>query len=128
MIGYAMFGTNDKARSLDFYDAVLATLGAKRSFATPTAQFYSGGSNPLGIGVCTPYDGAAATVGNGAMIALAAANRAQVDAAHAKAVELGAKDEGAPGVRGPDPDDPAGFYGAYFRDLDGNKLCVFKYG
>ncbi|WP_422396671.1 hypothetical protein [Sphingomonas ginsenosidivorax] len=53
------------------------------------------------------------------------ATRGDVDAIHAKALELGGTDEGAPGIRGDDPD---GFYGAYFRDLDGNKLTVFRFG
>ena len=56
------------------------------------------------------------------MVALTAANREQVDNTHAKALALGASDEGAPGARSD------AFYGAYFRDLDGNKICVFKSG
>ena len=67
-----------------------------------------------------PYDGKPATVGNGMMVALAAKNTDQVDALHAKALELGGADEGAPGPRG-----DSGFYAAYFRDLDGNKLSAF---
>ncbi|RZM31344.1 MAG: VOC family protein, partial [Sphingomonas sp.] len=72
-----------------------------------------------------PYDGAAATAGNGTMVALAADSREQVDQVYAKAIELGGADEGAAGTRGPEE---MGFYGAYFRDPDGNKLCVFKMG
>jgi predicted lactoylglutathione lyase len=53
------------------------------------------------------------------MVALSAANPEQVQALHAKALQLGAQDEGAPGPRG------SGFYGAYFRDLDGNKLAAY---
>jgi hypothetical protein len=41
-------------------------------------------------------------------------------------MELGGSDEGAPGVRG--EEGPRAFYGAYFRDLDGNKLCAFRIG
>ena len=72
-----------------------------------------------------PYDGAAATAGNGTMVALAADSREQVDQVYAKAIELGGADEGAAGTRGPEE---MGFYGAYFRDLDGNKLCAFNVG
>ena len=61
----------------------------------------------------TGIDKRPATVGNGTMVALGAASREQVDAVHAKALELGGSDEGAPGQRWP------GFYAAYFRDLDG---------
>jgi predicted lactoylglutathione lyase len=74
------------------------------------------------IAVCTPYDGGRAQPGNGTMVSLAAPDRATVDRVHAKALSLGAADEGAPGERMPT------FYGAYFRDLDGNKFCVFKMG
>jgi predicted lactoylglutathione lyase len=72
--------------------------------------------------VCTPFDEQPASVGNGMMVALKAGSPEQVDQIHALALAHGGADEGAPGPRGP------GFYGAYFRDLDGNKLCVFKMG
>lgn len=72
--------------------------------------------------VIKPYDGNPATVGNGTMIALAADSTKQVDALHAKALLLGADDEGAPGMR------QSGFYCAYARDLDGNKLNFFYHG
>jgi predicted lactoylglutathione lyase len=74
------------------------------------------------IGVIIPFDGKPATVGNGVMAALAAKDRAQVDRVHALALSLGGKDEGKPGLRGDT------FYGAYFRDLDGNKLAVYHIG
>jgi len=77
------------------------------------------------LAIGKPYDGQDATVGNGTMVALAADTREQVDQVYAKAIELGGADEGAPGSRGPEQ---MGFYGAYFRDPDGNKLCVFKMG
>ena len=69
--------------------------------------------------VLKPFDGEPATAGNGTMVALSAADPAQVQALHAKALALGGQDKGAPGERG------KGFYGAYFRDLDGHKLAVF---
>ena len=68
----------------------------------------------------------AAEPGNGNMVAIVVKERAQVDALHAKALALGGTDEGAPGVRG--KEGPQAFYGAYFRDLDGNKLCAFRIG
>jgi hypothetical protein len=55
------------------------------------------------------------------MIALLAPKRALVDACHAAALKLGGADEGAPGLR---PHYHPNYYGAYFRDLDGNKICV----
>jgi predicted lactoylglutathione lyase len=77
------------------------------------------------LGQRTPYDGGTATSGNGTMVALAADSREQVDQMYAKAIELGGGDEGAPGIRGPEQ---MGFYGAYFRDPDGNKFCAYKMG
>ncbi len=70
-----------------------------------------------------PHDGNAATVGNGMMVALAVDSQEKVNALHAKALELGGTDEGAPGPRG-----DSGFYAGYFRDLDGNKLNAFFMG
>jgi predicted lactoylglutathione lyase len=72
------------------------------------------------LGVVKPYDGKAATVGNGVMIALVVDSNAKVDALYKKALALGAADEGPPGPRG-----VPGFYAGYFRDLDGNKLNCY---
>lgn len=73
------------------------------------------------LAICTPYDEQPATVGNGVMVALNAGSKEAVAKLHAKALELGGADEGAPGDRG------NGFYAGYFRDLDGNKLNFFHY-
>jgi catechol 2,3-dioxygenase-like lactoylglutathione lyase family enzyme len=121
MIGYVTIGANDLEKAKAYYDALLAELGGKRSFANDHMQGYSGHGGAM-LAVCTPNDGKAATAGNGTMFALTAPDHATVDKAYAKAMALGSKDEGAPGDRG------NGFYGAYFRDPDGNKLCVFKMG
>jgi catechol 2,3-dioxygenase-like lactoylglutathione lyase family enzyme len=122
MIGYATIGTNDLEKATKFYDAVLAALGGKRAFANERMQFYMGGSAPGMIAVCKPYDEQPASVGNGTMFGIPAADKAQVDAAYAAAMAAGAADDGAPGAR------TDNFYGAYFRDPDGNKICVFKMG
>jgi predicted lactoylglutathione lyase len=79
-----------------------------------------------GLAVTNPYNKQAATAGNGNMAAIVLNERAEVDALHAKALELGGSDEGPPGLRG--DDGPQAFYGAYFRDPDGNKLCAFRIG
>jgi len=117
MLAYATLGTRDLARAAAFYDAVLAPLAAKRPMEEP-GYFIAWGTTEHGAGLGTtyPFNKEAATTGNGTMVALHADTRAQVDAVHAKALELGGTDEGAPGERFP------GFYAAYFRDLDGNKL------
>jgi predicted lactoylglutathione lyase len=122
MIGYVTLGTNDIARAARFYDALLADLGAKRAMEMETFIAWATGPGAPMLSVIKPYDKKAATVGNGVMVALAASSKAQVDALHRRALELGAKDEGAPGPRGD------GFYAAYFRDLDGNKLNAFYIG
>ena len=128
MIGYVTLGTNDIDRARAFYDALLGELGAKRLMELPENGFtlYGTGFGRPGLAVTRPYDGEPAVAGNGNMAALAVDSRDKVDALHAKALALGGGDEGAPGLR--TPDGPAALYGAYFRDLDGNKLCVFRLG
>ena len=127
MIGYANLGTNDLAKATAFYDALFGTIGVGRLMEFPTGAIAYGASwtAPM-IAVGPPYDGKPASVGNGSMLALVMDTRAKVDALHAKALELGGMDEGAPGVRGDEGEQA--FYGAYFRDLDGNKFCAFRVG
>ena len=121
MIGYVTLGTNDMARATAFYDALLVELGAKRIDSAERFAFWGKRRGMGMLAVYTPHDGKPASVGNGVMVALGVRTREQVERTHRKALSLGAADEGAPGNRG------AAFYGAYFRDLDGNKLCVFTY-
>ena len=121
MIGYVTIGTNDFARAAKFYDQLLGLLGAKRTQDFGTFVVWSRPKGP-GVALTKPYDGKAATVGNGVMVALLMDSRDKVDALYKKAMQLGGKDEGAPGERGP------GFYAGYFRDLDGNKLNAFCMG
>ncbi len=71
--------------------------------------------------IAHPFDGKPHVAGNGQMAAFSANSRRQVDEAYRLALSSGAKDEGSPGMR---PHYHADYYGAYFRDLDGNKLCV----
>ena len=120
MIGYVTLGTNDLNKAASFYDVLLAELGGKRALELERGIIWSAGLNAPRFGVFKPFDGKPATVGNGVMISFAVASPDKVTAVYDKALELGAKDEGAPGPRGDN-----GFFGAYFRDLDGNKLCAF---
>ncbi len=123
MIGYVTIGTNDLERAKAFYDKVLEPLGGKRTFANgERMQFYGGSSTPGMIALSKPHDEQPATVGNGSMFGFPAATTEQVDATYAAAIAAGAICEGPPGQRLPT------FYGAYFRDLDGNKICAFKMG
>ena len=117
MLAYATIGTNDLSRAGAFYDALLAEVGGKRMMEEPDYFIaWSTGQEGAGLGVAVPFDKKPATVGNGCMVALQAASREQVDRVYAKALALGGTDEGPPGQRS------EGFYAAYFRDLDGNKL------
>jgi predicted lactoylglutathione lyase len=123
MIGYVTLGTNDLARAAKFYDAIARELEVGRMMETPTfIAWGKPGGGGAGIGLTRPFDGEAATVGNGVMIALEAKDKAQVDRIYRLALSLGGKDEGAPGPRG------EGFYAGYFRDPDGNKLNAFVMG
>jgi catechol 2,3-dioxygenase-like lactoylglutathione lyase family enzyme len=120
MIGYVTLGTNDLPRATAFYDALLGDLGAKRMMESDNGVYWIVAPDKPVIGVTKPYDGKQATVGNGMMIALLVDSNEKVDAIYHKALALGGTDEGAPGERG-----MPGFYAAYFRDLDGNKLNCY---
>lgn len=127
MLGYTMYGTNDLERAKTFYDALFQTVGIGRLMEFPTGAiaYGTGWDKPM-FAIGTPYDGQPATVGNGAMMALAMDSRAKVDALHAAACANGGRCDGPPGVRG--EEGPQAFYGAYFRDPDGNKFCAFRVG
>ena len=119
MIGYVTLGSNDILRAGAFYDAVLGEIGATRQMDSESFIAWSITPGTPMLGVIKPFDGGSATVGNGVMVAVAVDTRDNVDSLHRKAMAAGADDEGAPGLRGDS------FYGAYFRDPDGNKLAVF---
>jgi len=121
MLLYITLGSSDLQRSLGFYDACLGVLGLSRRITKEDEIGYAAASDPrCRLWVVTPYDGRPATVGNGSMIALEAASRADVAAFYAAALANGGSDEGAPGLR------PfhAHFYACYIRDPDGNKLSA----
>lgn len=119
MIGYVTLGTNQYDEAAKFYDELLAVIGAGRIMEGDAFVAWATGPKSPALSILRPYDGKDATVGNGVMIAIAADSPDTVNALHAKAMELGGSDEGAPGLRGDN------FYAGYFRDLDGNKLNAF---
>lgn len=119
MIGYVTLGTNDLARGAAFYDAIAAELGTARMMEWDGAIAWGTPGGGAGVALMRPFDGNAASVGNGVMVAFEAKDEAQVDRLHAIALEQGGSCEGAPGPRG------ESFYAAYFRDPDGNKLNAF---
>lgn len=119
MIGYVTLGTNRYDEAAKFYDDLFAVVGAGRVFEAERFIAWGTSMASPAVSIAMPYDGKPATVGNGVMVALAVDAPEKVDAVHAKALELGGTDEGAPGPRGEQ------FYAGYFRDLDGNKLNAF---
>ncbi len=120
MINYITLGTNDLARAAQFYDELLALVGAKRAMETDRSVGWVGPRGAPMLMLMTPFDGKAASAGNGTMMALTADSPEQVASIHAKALALGGTDEGAPGPRG-----EGAFHCGYFRDLDGNKWNAF---
>lgn len=118
MIGYVMVGVKDLTKAAAFYDVLLGELGANRVMEEDRLIVWANEAGMPMFSICTPYDGEPASVGNGSMVAFTAASKEQVNELHAKALSLGASDEGAPGPR-------MNLYCGYIRDLDGNKLNLF---
>jgi catechol 2,3-dioxygenase-like lactoylglutathione lyase family enzyme len=119
MIGYVTLGTNNLARAAAFYDAIAKEMGVGRMMETDSFIAWGTPGGGAGIGLTAPFDGKPATVGNGVMVALGANDKAQIDRLYKLAIGSGGKDEGPPRQRS------EGFYAAYFRDPDGNKLNAF---
>ena len=111
MIGYVTLGTNRLEDAVKFYET--------RQMEGDTFVAFSTGPTSPAVSVIEPFNKEPATAGNGTMVAIAMDAPEKVDSFHAKALELGGTDEGAPGLRF------GNFYAAYFRDLDGNKLNAF---
>ena len=122
MIRFVTVGTNDLEKSSKFYDEILKIIniirvdqekekyvGYAKEKTNKLANFY----------IMNPHDKKYATIGNGTMISFDAKTTEKVIEIHKKALELGAINEGDPGPRHGEN------YYAYFRDLDGNKICAF---
>ncbi len=124
MLSHVTIGISDYDRAYRFYAAIAAELGLKPFFANPDGAIAAwrgaDGGRP-NLFITRPFDKGAAQPSNGGMIAFNAADRATVDRVHAAAMAHGGADEGAPGLR---THYHPSYYGAYFRDPDGNKLCV----
>jgi catechol 2,3-dioxygenase-like lactoylglutathione lyase family enzyme len=119
-LAYCTVGSNRLEEAKVFYDGLLALTDLAPLFEHPSGGRVYGKAGAPTFGVLGPFDGSPATVGNGSMFAFSFDTRAEVDAFHAKALELGGSCEGPPGLRGPN------WWFSYFRDLDGNKLCAFS--
>jgi catechol 2,3-dioxygenase-like lactoylglutathione lyase family enzyme len=118
-VAHVTFGTNDLARGARFYDAVIAEYGGQRSFENDRAIGWAFPEGGPSIGITYPYDRNDANVGNGTMIAVMAKDEDQVRRVHAAALANGGSCEGPPGLR------DNGFFAAYYRDPDGNKMNCF---
>ncbi len=124
-LNYVMLGSNDVSKAHGFYSAVLPTIGGRLvAEYLPHAFCYEmrGGGR---IWIASPFNKEAATPGNGNMVGLKCDNKLEVQEAHKIALSKGGVNEGDPGPRpryGPD------FYGAYVRDLDGNKMSFVVFG
>ena len=124
MFSHIFLGVKAFDRALGFYRALMPVLGMKERFCETTRSWAGWQSHPeprplFLIG--TPYDRQPHEVGNGQMVAFLASSREIVDQAYAVALANGGTSEGPPGLR---PEYHANYYGAYFRDTEGNKLCV----
>jgi len=122
VLSHTTIGVANVQEARHFYDPLAMQLGLVLKFADETwaGWKHPDTARPLFV-IARPFDGKPASPGNGQMIALLAATRPMVDACHALALLHGGSDEGVPSLR---PQYHAGYYGAYFRDPFGNKLCV----
>ncbi len=124
MFSHVFIGVGDFDRALAFYAPLMAALELPQRFCDPSRPWAGWqsvpGPRPLFL-IGRPFDDMAHAAGNGQMTAFLAGSRAMVDAAHAAALAHGGRCEGPPGLR---PEYHEHYYGAYFRDPDGNKLCV----
>lgn len=120
MIGYVTLGTNNFEAALLFYDALFSSVGVDRLWQHADMAAWGRSRAEPALCITSPFNGNPASIGNGVMVALKMTDRDAVDALHAKCLDLGGPDEGSPGPRG-----DHGFYGSYFRDLDGNKLSAY---
>ena len=130
MFTYVCLGTNDLARDVPFYDAVLGALGLSRCDTSGEGDwdgwagwgtYDDGGAREIALWLCPPFDGQPATAGNGTMVAFQARRWQEVDAFHAAALRHGGRSEGTPGLR---PKYNPDFYAAYVRDPQGHKLAA----
>ena len=127
MFSHVVLGVSDFERAFQFYSAIAKELGLVPKFKDVRAEnagwMPSSSDRPLLL-IGKPFDGQPHCAGKGQMIGFLAQNRGVVDRAYFAAGSMGGLCEGPPGLRS--HYHPT-FYGAYFWDLDGNKICVCCY-
>lgn len=116
-MNYFLFGTNDIRKAIDFYDTLFDGSGLNKVHSEGRMTIWA--NEDFMFGVAEPYDGNAATNGNGTMLGLNLGSAEEIDRFYNTALELGGTSEGEPGIR-------MGRYSAYVRDLDKNKICLFE--
>jgi catechol 2,3-dioxygenase-like lactoylglutathione lyase family enzyme len=128
LFSHIFVSVKDFDRALKFYSEVMLVLGNEARFCEPEkpwAGWHSEGRSRPYFVICKPYDGQPHHQGNGQMVAFTAKDRKTVETAYAAAIQNGGTSEGLPGFR---PEYHANYYGAYFRDPEGNKVCVASHG
>ncbi|EJN04585.1 VOC family protein [Phyllobacterium sp. YR531] len=126
MIGYTMVGTRDLLQAGEFYDPLMAGIGFERCYSDDVVISWGSKADEsvARFFVGLPFDGKAASVGNGNMTAFRVDDAETIDRLHALSVQNGGSSEGKPGLR---PQYGPGFYAAYIRDPDGNKIAFVCY-
>jgi catechol 2,3-dioxygenase-like lactoylglutathione lyase family enzyme len=126
MISYTMVGTNDLEQSICFYDPLFAQMGLEQCFRDDNCVSWGKKSDITFPRFFTgyPFDGKKANAGNGVMTAFVLEDSATIDRLYAIAMREGGSDEGEPGFR---PRYGSGFYAAYVRDPDNNKIAFVAY-
>ena len=120
MIGFVMVGTNNLDKAINFYDTLLNTIELQRIVTNEKYAGYSPNDKPdeVEFYITNPVNKEKATFGNGTQISFVVNSKELVNKFYNTGIQLGGKNEGAPGIR-------SGDYYCYFRDLDGNKICAF---
>lgn len=124
MFSHIFISVSDFDRAFEFYKPIMLALGIELRWCDPDkpwAGWHSQGEKRPYFVICKPYNGLAHASGNGQMVAFSANSRGVVREVHDLALSGGGTSEGDPGLR---PEYHEHYYGAYFRDLDGNKFCV----
>ncbi len=120
MISHTTIGTNDYTKAESFYDELLPCFGGEKIFTSDRAVFWGFGENSSKLAISKPFNGEPASFGNGTMVAFTVDTVEKVEFLYNKAISLGGTSEGEPGERY-----DGLYYGAYFRDLDGNKFSIY---
>jgi catechol 2,3-dioxygenase-like lactoylglutathione lyase family enzyme len=121
MISFVMVGTNNLDKAINFYDSLLDIIELKRAVTNEKYAGYSPNDKPdeVEFYITNPVNKEKATFGNGTQISFVVNSKELVNKFYNTGIQLGGKNEGAPGIR-------SGDYYCYFRDLDGNKICAFS--